>query len=100
MEKFLRTLFTRVPSFEGGLEIEMITVHVQILGVLTKPCGKRKFDAPCSEGTTVSEFLKALRFTEEHIGFIKVFINGKEERSGYIIRGECTIVLTTAAGGG
>ncbi len=78
----------------------MITVHVQILGVLTRPYGKRKFDVPCSEGTTVFELLKTLRFTEEHIGFIKVFINGKGERPGYIIQGECTIVLTTAAGGG
>ena len=78
----------------------MITVYVQILGVLTRPNNKRTFDMPCSEGTSVFELLKTLWFTEEHIGFIKVFINGKEESPGYTIHDECTLVLTTASGGG
>ena len=78
----------------------MIILDVRITGVLIKPDGKKSFKHSCREGISAKELLRELGYRDDHIKYIKIFVDSVPKNPDFIFRNNCSLVLSTVAGGG
>ncbi|MHA1912514.1 MAG: hypothetical protein ACTSYA_12570 [Candidatus Kariarchaeaceae archaeon] len=78
----------------------MITIHVELSGVVRNPFSTRKFSKEVDPNTSLNKFLLDNGFNRTELRYLFVSVNHLKVDLAYLLLDEDNIFITVPAGGG